>query len=185
MNTLLVGESNPYGNDPAFALWPEPPGSSGARLRAILGLTHGGYLRRFERVNLQTGSAEWDRQGARAAASKLLAGRPRGRFVLLGRRVADAFRVPYLPFAVQYNDEDQGLLTLPHPSGRCRVWNQDGSWTRARQSLMVLELSDGPRQVAGRLRQYVADLEDDASRFSAGRAVDELEALVNIPRWYR
>jgi hypothetical protein len=31
MKPLLVGESNPYGGDPAFALYPSPPGCAGLR----------------------------------------------------------------------------------------------------------------------------------------------------------
>jgi hypothetical protein len=37
--TLLLGEANPYGGDPRYALYPEPEGSSGWRLcHMVMGL---------------------------------------------------------------------------------------------------------------------------------------------------
>ena len=36
---LLVGEANPYGEDPKYALFPQPRRAAGNRLRLIFGLT--------------------------------------------------------------------------------------------------------------------------------------------------
>jgi hypothetical protein len=56
---VLVGESNPYGADPRYALYPLPPQASGGRLARILGLSARQYLRAFpHRVNLLT-TARW------------------------------------------------------------------------------------------------------------------------------
>lgn len=124
---LLVGEANPYGGDPYFALYPHPEGCSGHRLCClILGMRRADYLREFERVNLCW--RDWDAREARQRAielSKVI--RPR---ILLGAKVARAFGlVPFKPFTL----EDGGrTLVLPHPSGLSRSWNDAGAYQRAR-----------------------------------------------------
>jgi hypothetical protein len=121
---LLVGESNPYGSIPEFALWPEPEGCAGWRLcHTILGMERGEYFRTFDRVNLLD-YVRWSAPAARRMAAALT----HDRRILLGRKVAEAhgirewvpFRIhtittPLVPFC--------HLLTLPHPSGRNRMWN--------------------------------------------------------------
>lgn len=134
---LLVGESNPYGADPRFALYPEPPGCAGARLCAILGMTDREYLRTFDRWNLCT--LVWSNRSGRQAALRLTAGSR----VLLGARVAAAHGVPFAPFTMQ-GPCGPGVcacgrwLILPHPSGRSRLWDAPGAADRAR--LLVLDL---------------------------------------------
>lgn len=121
----LVGEANPYGSDPYFALYPSPEGSSGHRLCClILGMARSDYLERFDRVNLCIG--QWN---AREAAGKafLLVGR---KCILLGSKVAKAFAVPFTPFTLFRRDT---LLVLPHPSGLCRLWNVPGNIDLARR----------------------------------------------------
>ncbi len=120
---LLIGESNPYGSDPRFALYPEPPGCAGARLCAILGYTKREYLRLFDRCNLLSGP-RWSAPEARRAAEALDVDYR----VLLGARVAAAHGLTFEPFC---NVQDNGLgdcyawrgVMLPHPSGRSRLWN--------------------------------------------------------------
>ena len=130
---LLVGELNPYGSDPRYALFPYPKNSSGDRLcRQVLGLTRVQYLRRFERANLCT--AKWDLKSARECASLLLEFH-RGPVVLLGAKVAKAFGVGYLPFAIAPAAGDRKVLVLPHPSGLCRAWNEGGSFEKARRAV--------------------------------------------------
>lgn len=117
---LLVGESNPHSVNPRFALYPNPPGSAGWRLcRKILRMDPGIYLEEFDRVNLVNG--EWDRSAAKEAASKLT----HSLRVLLGRRVCEAHGIDYSPFWL-FIDAGRGrlFLVLPHPSGRCRTWNE-------------------------------------------------------------
>jgi hypothetical protein len=123
---VLVGESNPYGGDPYYALYPAPDGCPGHRLcYKILGMQCRDYIREFERVNLVVG--KWSMPVARAAAVELLKGG--GRFVLFGSKVASAFGVPFAPFTIF----DEVLLVLPHPSGHNRTWAQEGIIARCRE----------------------------------------------------
>lgn len=150
---LLVGEVNPYGPDSRFALFPRPRESAGGRLcHDVLGMREVDYLRSFDRVNLCVGS--WSLVKARARAEELLA-EPRAVIVLLGQKVATAFRVDFQPFTHSrlyalepapgrwYLETEPSLLksrpvtvvVLPHPSGLCRLWNEPGSFLRARATL--------------------------------------------------
>lgn len=53
LRPILVGEANPYGGDPRYALYPLPENSAGGRLcRLILKLEVRQYLRSFDRRNL-------------------------------------------------------------------------------------------------------------------------------------
>ena len=137
---LLVGECNPYDllrADPRLDLYPLPPRSAGARLARILGLSPHEYLRRFARVNLCRG--EWSALLARDQARELVwsaqehGGRP---FILLGARVSAAFRCAFQPFGTAAVTADLfstvEVFMLPHPSGRSRLWNEEGSQERAR-----------------------------------------------------
>lgn len=128
---LLVGEANPYGVDPAFALWPLPENASGGRLCRILGLPPSVYLDTFDRANLCPSS--WSKAVAMANAKELLLG-PQRYFVLLGRKVATAFAYGRREFFTR----DGYFLLLPHPSGLCQLWNDPENVRRARE--MVAEL---------------------------------------------
>lgn len=136
---LLIGEANPYGNRPEFALYPLPPNASGGRLARILGLSRTEYLRRFDRVNLCCGP--WRIRTARAAASDLRAARGTP-LVLLGAKVCSAFGLPYAPFTVV---EGQ-LYLLPHPSGLNRAWADREAVPRARHLLGEFLLPAGASQ---------------------------------------
>ncbi len=120
---LLVGELNPYGADPRFALYPRPRHASGNRLREILGLTDEEYLKGTSRCNLCTGA--WSAKSAREAAAHILAEEPPGTCVVLcGAKVAKAFGVPYGGgYVVRCTDRGLRLLSIPHPSGLNRLWN--------------------------------------------------------------
>lgn len=130
----LVGESNPFGS-PRYALWPEPPNSSGGRLMRILGHTFEEYVETYERRNLlQLGVGEcWPAERARQAAALLLSGGPADgdALVLCGQKVAAAFRVLYelerLPTFVSLAREAGRIpaVVIPHPSGLNRVWNDN------------------------------------------------------------
>ncbi len=131
---LLVGEANPYGADPAFALNPLPEHASGGRLARILGLSRGDYLRIFDRRNLCP--TTWSVPVARREAEAIM--RVLGRdVVLLGSKVAQAFGLRYEPFTTRGR-----LHLLPHPSGLSRAWNDPESIPRARALLAGL-LSTG------------------------------------------
>jgi len=126
LKPLLVGELNPYGSSPEFALYPLPKGASGDRLCRIMGVSTRGYLKRFDRVNLCVG--KWSFVAARSVAEKL---KQEDRvFVLLGAKVCRAFGYDFTPFCVCGK-----VVILPHPSGRSRLWNGSESVGRARDAL--------------------------------------------------
>lgn len=135
--TLLVGEVDPHSSDPRMALHVEPAGAAGSRLARILGLSPQQYLDAFDRANLCGGG--WDGRVARAAADAVFAERAgRTSVVLLGARVCRAFGVAFEPFTAFEMTRVLGGRTLtlrgcvlPHPSGRCRVWNDPASAVRA------------------------------------------------------
>jgi hypothetical protein len=132
---LLVGEQNPYGSDDYYALWPDPKGCAGWRLcHRILGLETRKYLRTFDRTNLCDGP--WTLDEARAKATRI-AGKRQGPLILLGAKVCQAFNLPFAPFSVQtsFLGPDRAIYMLPHPSGRCRTWNEAGSVEKARDLL--------------------------------------------------
>lgn len=125
---LLVGEANPYGGDPDFALYPAPDGCSGHRLcTLILKMRRADYLREFERVNLCP--YKWYMREARERAADLRTWR--GPLILLGAKVAWAFGFdPFVPFTISDGGK---TLVLPHPSGLCRTWNEPNAFVRARE----------------------------------------------------
>ncbi len=106
---ILVGEMNPYGGDPRYALWPQPASSAGGRLHSILDLSLTQYTR-LRRYNLCTG--RWSNSKATAEAARLVLTYPREeRIVLLGRKVAAAFDLADVaPFSVSGR-----FILLPHP----------------------------------------------------------------------
>lgn len=133
MKPLLVGEQNPYGADPRYALYPAPAWSVGAHLcRGVLGLTAHEYLRAFDRVDLVAG--RWSLPQARLAAAALV----HPRRVLLGARVCAAHGVPFEPFHHVSSSAGWWGVVLPHPSGRSRFWNDPRAVERARSAVRKL-----------------------------------------------
>jgi hypothetical protein len=126
---LLIGESNPYGADPEFALYPLPEHASGGRLARIFGMSRTQYLRMFDRVNLCSG--DWSMPEARKNAFDIEFKNPNRALILLGRKVALAFGLDHVdPFTSNGN-----RYLLPHPSGLNRVWAKPESTARAREIL--------------------------------------------------
>lgn len=135
---LLVGEQNPYGADERYALWPDPKGCAGWRLcHKVFGMGETQYLRVFDRTNLCNGP--WTLEEARRKA-QVIAGRRHGPLILLGAKVCQAFNLPYAPFSVQtsFLGPDRAIYILPHPSGRCRTWNEPDAAERARKLIAPL-----------------------------------------------
>ena len=101
---LLVGEDNPYGADPEFALYCYPPGCAGYRLRRIFGLPQYQYLG-LHRKNLCDGT--WSKDRAKIRARELLDPQaPWDVMVLLGRKVTETFEkialdAPLVPFTTR------------------------------------------------------------------------------------
>lgn len=143
---ILVGELNPYRGHPANALLDEPRGSSGWRLRVILGLTTDSYLA-LRRYNLCTD--RWSMSSARKRADEIRRAHPDRVLVLLGVKVAAAFGLQDVPafsavgeslrdhystreaVAMEVGERPTYVL-LPHPSGLNRAWNEPGALERAR-----------------------------------------------------
>jgi hypothetical protein len=151
----LVGESNPYqlpGDDPEheYDLFPAPDGSAGQRLaQVILGLSRPDYLRLLNRRNLLSG--KWSVPRARQAATELFvnswkaafdAGWPTPALILLGAKVSAAFGRPFAPFTAETVTcpvtGERRYVTLPHPSGLSRGWNDPDAYRRARALVLPL-----------------------------------------------
>jgi hypothetical protein len=134
MDVVLVGELNPRGRDPRYALFDLPVNAAGWRLRTKVLQVHRRTYFTFKRHNLCVG--KWSRRDAEREAARLYLEEYDSRkgvflFVLLGRKVADAFGCGGLnPFT-----HDDRFLLLPHPSGRCREWNDPAAGERARSLL--------------------------------------------------
>lgn len=115
---------NPLSDDPKYALYPLPPNSAGGRLCQMLrdctGVSKAEYIQGFERINLVIG--DWDARDARAAAEEFVRTHQGRRVVILGSSVRIAFRLP--PVLVE-PVVSRGVVfrQLPHPSGRCRWYN--------------------------------------------------------------
>lgn len=159
---LLIGEDNPRSMDPRHALHFFPSSSAGGRLRAILGLARGDYLNLW-RADLCVG--RWNTRAARERARDLLTDPdpPWDVVVMLGVKVASACRYPHALFTVSHAwvhanridyDEPPGYVrrvgpgefravSLPHPSGLSRVWQDPRSWSRA-QMLVRAAAPDVP-----------------------------------------
>jgi hypothetical protein len=134
----LVGESNPHSEDPEFALYPAPKGSSGERLCKVLGMDPKEYLRTFERRNLLQGD-KWDAAEAAKTARGILLESKGAPIVMLGRRVGQAFGLEDVPFFDAYPMGGGSLaVLLPHPSGRNREWNAADCQARARAVVGIL-----------------------------------------------
>jgi hypothetical protein len=141
----LIGEQNPYGVDPTYALYPLPPHATGGRLARVLGLDDRTYLRAFVRRNLLTAD-KWSVPAARAAADELLAEHPPDdKLVLLGARVAAAFGLPFRDHlfelqrvAVGAARQERHVLVVPHPSGLSREWNDPSAAPRVKAAVEEL-----------------------------------------------
>ena len=131
MKVLLVGEDNPYGNDPKYALYHLPVNAAGDRLRRHLGLTVGEY-RAIEKVNLC--SDRWRWKEARAKAAEIVGREDLDVVVMCGAKVKSAFGREFMPsFTAMSDMEGLTMISLPHPSGRCRDWNWSGADDAARK----------------------------------------------------
>lgn len=159
-DVLLVGEDNPQSSNPSDALYPYPVHCAGWNFAENIANVGTGHQLATWRTNLCAG--RWAAKEARARARALVVteGVPWRVIVMLGRKVADAFRyanpttsIPTIekfePFTVtriihRVNPSPAptkadldwiALVSLPHPSGRCRDWNNPANVHRARALL--------------------------------------------------
>lgn len=142
MKLLIVGELNPFGPAPVFALYHLPRQSSGNRLRQHLGLRDATY-HAIDKANLCTG--KWTRQGAGGGICRLARSFNPTVVLLLGRKVQQAFDGPeffqartgckldrFGPDDTLYTWPSFAMVTLPHPSGMNPMWNEPTARARAR-----------------------------------------------------
>lgn len=141
---VIVGEAPGRSTRDDCAMFPWPPGSAGWRLYGMSGYqTPANYLRHFDRVNLlqwtdaiMSGAIRgWRGAAAREKAQRILhdLGKFDGdevRLVLCGARVRDAFGVRakwFTPVEVNVHPSvpRRWAVTVPHPSGRNRVLNDN------------------------------------------------------------
>lgn len=137
---VIVGEDNPYEEDPKMALFHLPRGASGDRLRVHLGMSDTDY-RGIPKMNLCKRS--WDPVEAVATAEEILDSHDV--VVCLGAKVRAAFGVKdcwareVRAADVTWVLSDPGhrctVVTIPHPSGRSMAWNDPGARARARTLL--------------------------------------------------
>jgi len=118
---VLVGEAPGPRTRGDMPLFPNPPGSAGARLHLMSRLSAPDYLAAFARVNLlpEYPGHAWPAHSATQAAEVLLAHPPADRVVMLGTRVACALGAGLWPLG-EWQSFRPGLLgvRLPHPSGK-------------------------------------------------------------------
>src|SRR5262245_53354363 len=134
---IVVGESNPYSDDPRDALSPAFPGSSGYRLWLMTGLSPETYASLLDRRNLCR--RLWDDPTAVATAKSLRQSLTRGdRVVLLGHKVRRAMGVPNVRSMVE---DGVRFYCVPHPSGLCRAYNR--AQTRRRVGALLVRLAHG------------------------------------------
>lgn len=165
MKPLLVGECNPYGPDPKFALYPYPRNSAGGRLcRVVFRLPTTLYLDAFDRVNLC--ATRWSQPAARRKAGELLQAVDVHRTIILcGARPASAFGLEPAtvqePVRVVKTDKmmpgdatlfrrvvHETFIVLPHPSGRNRIWSDSiNTYVRTELARLVPDIPWGSRTV--------------------------------------
>jgi len=128
MRPILLGMNNPQSAEPSMALWPDPPGCAGHRLWVISGMGRTEWLEMFERRNLLD-STRWVQAEGEKSADRMR-GELRDRVVVMcGVDVARC--VEGLPRGLfcwhrpmSGGVEGQGWWArIPHPSGKCRDWN--------------------------------------------------------------
>lgn len=156
---VFVGELNPYGARPEYALADFPSGASGDRLRRRVLAVSSATYDQFLRYNLCTGI--WSTPRARVRAGELLAAHPGAIcMVALGRKVAEAFGCGSVkPFEAARRDGEPPILCLPHPSGLNRTWVDPEAAPRARTALSEIapdvpwgENINGPALTAAGMR---------------------------------
>jgi hypothetical protein len=176
MRPLLVGEANPYGADPYYALYCEPANSAGGRLqRLILRISEREYIKHFDRVNLCP--QKWNMKVARENAERISVERgDEAPIILFGAKVASAFGfAKHEPFTFQRRAHpvwhvENVIVQLPHPSGLCRVWHEPGAFERARNTIINAGILSADGSLPG---VQVVDSSLVKNRFLDGSAPDE------------
>lgn len=128
----IIGEAPGPNTSPKLPVFPLPRSSAGGRLLSYSRMAAGRYLGVFWRRNVYTHLQPWSVPEARERASFIVDDLNKNgirRVVLLGGKVGAAFGLPEIwshGFASQLE-----LAVIPHPSGRCRIYNDDSAQRRA------------------------------------------------------
>lgn len=124
MKPVLLGMNNPNSEYPEFALYPDPPRCAGWNLWQLTGLTREGYLESFERMNLMDG-LKWLPSDAQKGAERLRTELANRDVILLGNDVSRLMWVGDIEPCYRWRQKPEGgwWAKIPHPSGRCRHWN--------------------------------------------------------------
>lgn len=136
---VIIGMNNPQGSKP---LWPDPPGCAGWRLWQLSGMERKEWLRAFRRVNILD-TPHWDREAARVSGPEIWSSYGGRRIILLGHGAREAVGLPPVPWIVLQVDERTGTTWrfLPHPSGRCQLYNDPVMREAVR--MVLQEMSNG------------------------------------------
>ena len=124
MRPVLLGMNNPHTPHPEFSLYPDPPRCAGWNLWQLSGLTKEGYLEKYERRNMLD-KLSWSRSDAQKGAEALRAELATRTVVLLGNDVSRLMWVGDIEKDYVWRQKKEGgwWARMPHPSGRCRWWN--------------------------------------------------------------
>lgn len=112
--TLILGIDNPHSSDPSDALRAERPGSTGRRLQELTGMSVEGYYEAFDRANAVD---------LRVRRDAVLGGRT---VVVLGKQAWRVLGLSEAPFFTERRSDvlDSTFVLIPHPSGLCRLYNE-------------------------------------------------------------
>lgn len=148
---ILLGMNNPLSSEPRYALFPHPTGCTGWRILELIrtrvpSATGAQYISRFDRRNLLS-ARSWSAREARDAAAKFLERESELRdrtVVVFGNEVRRLLGLersgrPIVRNGVTY-------VQLPHPSGRCRWYNESRNASAASRILADLFLAAEERQ---------------------------------------
>ena len=144
----IVAMNNPYGSDARMALYPAPQGSAGHRLYCMmrdagLAAQPSRIVRRSDYLCLERrnvlAAREWRETEARRAGRRLreeLAGR---RLIVCGVRTLAVLELERPPdWGQWWRSEGTEYALVPHPSGRCREYNDPALVRRTGELLLGL-----------------------------------------------
>jgi hypothetical protein len=149
MKPAIVGLRNPYRDVDALS----PDRGAGRALWRMSGMSREEYLTTYDRVNVYRRARH-----ARLLSHELVALRgllANRRVVVLGR---EAWRALLLPADVGWFGEviehttGSRFTLLPHPSGRCREYNDPANKERARTCLLSAARAGGGTETATTIR---------------------------------
>lgn len=133
---LLLGLDNPHGDHPGAALLPRPKSGAGGRLFAMAGMPWSRYNRVFQRLNIvdiDAHSSAWEREDYYRDRTVVVCGKE------AWRRLA-WLGLPRSNFFTSSRMERlcSRFVLIPHPSGRCREYNDPTVVARTRRLLRGL-----------------------------------------------